>query len=417
MSVQEEMSIQNAVSQLVTETWVTDIHTHLYDPAFGNILLRGIDELVTYHYLVAEFFRVRPDIAYDKFWKMPKSKQADLVWNELFVKRTPLSESCRGVLTVLKSFGLDPAAKTLSGARKFFVGLSARKHVDRVFELARIKRAYMTNDPMDPAERPIWERKFHRDERFLAVLRLDSALMDWPRPVASLRAIGYNADTSLSGNTIREVRRYLDDWCDRMDARYMAISLPPSFRYPDAESCLTNLMVKAVFPTASERGVPVAMMMGVKKLVNPGLLVAGDSVGKSDIGTLERIACDFPHVRFLVTMLSRENMHELCVAARKFRNVIPFGCWWFLNNPSLIREITTMRVEMLGLSFIPQHSDARVLDQLIYKWEHSRRIIADVLVGKYADMAEAGRPTSEKDIRRDIRMLLDVGAISPSKGG
>ena len=29
-----------------------------------------------------------------------------------------------------------------------------------------------------------------------------------------------------------------------------------------------------------------------------------------------------------------------------------FGCWWFLNNPSLVEEITAMRLETLGLSFI-----------------------------------------------------------------
>jgi hypothetical protein len=30
-----------------------------------------------------------------------------------------------------------------------------------------------------------------------------------------------------------------------------------------------------------------------------------------------------------------------------------FGCWWFLNNPSLIEEIERMRMELLGVSFIP----------------------------------------------------------------
>ena len=31
---------------------VTDIHTHLYDPALGPALLWGLDELLTCHYLV-----------------------------------------------------------------------------------------------------------------------------------------------------------------------------------------------------------------------------------------------------------------------------------------------------------------------------------------------------------------------------
>ena len=86
-----------------------------------------------------------------------------------------------------------------------------------------------------------------------------------------------------------------------------------------------------------------------------------------------------PEIRFLVTFLARENQHELCVAARKFSNLMPFGCWWFLNNPSIVSEITRERFELLGQSFIPQHSDARVLEQLIYKWKHARKQIIDAL--------------------------------------
>ena len=105
-------------------------------------------------------------------------------------------------------------------------------------------------------------------------------------------------------------------------------------------------------------------------------------------------------------MLARENQHELCVAARKFGNLMVFGCWWFLNNPSLIEEIERMRIELLGTSFIPQHSDARMLDQLIYKWDHSRRIIAKVLADKYAETLDTGRRVYESDITRDVRLMF-----------
>ena len=192
----------------------------------------------------------------------------------------------------------------------------------------------------------------------------------------------------------------------------MAISLAPDFAYPDATSSLTNLMIKAVIPVARARGVSVALMVGVRKAVNPALGDAGDSVGCSDIATLEHMARDFGDVTFLVTLLARENMHGLCVAARKFKNIVPFGCWWFLNNPSLIREITAMRLELLGLSFIPQHSDCRILDQLVYKWTHSRAIIGDVLASKYDDLERAGRPVSEADIRRDLAALFDGRLIN-----
>ena len=109
-------------------------------------------------------------------------------------------------------------------------------------------------------------------------------------------------------------------------------------------------------------------------------------------------------------MLARENQHELCVLARKFGNLMIFGCWWLLNNPSLVEEITRMRVELLGTSFIPQHSDARVLEQLVYKWDHSRTIIGRVLADKYADLAAAGWVASEAEIRRDVKLMLDGNA-------
>ena len=99
--------------------------------------------------------------------------------------------------------------------------------------------------------------------------------------------------------------------------------------------------------------------------------------------SLERLCADYPDNRYLVSVLSRENQHELCVYARKFANLLPFGCWWFLNNPSIVEEMTRERLEMLGTSFIPQHSDARILEQLIYKWRNTRRTIAPILANAY----------------------------------
>ena len=65
-----------------------------------------------------------------------------------------------------------------------------------------------------------------------------------------------------------------------------------------------------------------------------------------------------------------------------------------------------MRIELLGLSMTAQHSDARVLDQLIYKWSHSRRVIADVLKDKYRDLAATGWGITPHEIQRDVRNAL-----------
>ncbi|KAK7241306.1 hypothetical protein SO694_00050166 [Aureococcus anophagefferens] len=60
-------------------------------PSHGEFCAYGIDALLTYHYLVSEFFMVAPmDLTHARFFA--KSKRAgDLVWDGLFVRRTPLS--------------------------------------------------------------------------------------------------------------------------------------------------------------------------------------------------------------------------------------------------------------------------------------------------------------------------------------
>ena len=133
---------------------------------------------------------------------------------------------------------------------------------------------------------------------------------------------------------------------------------------------------------------------------------AGDGIGRADLRSVENLCIENPSLRIFCTVLSKENQHELCVAARKFHNLMPFGCWWFLNDPVTIDEITRMRLELLGLAFVPQHSDARVLDQLLYKWAHSRWILGHVLQDKYGDLWRTGWRLTEAEVERDVHSLL-----------
>ncbi|MCC7205352.1 MAG: hypothetical protein IT441_09755 [Phycisphaeraceae bacterium] len=413
----ERPVIEAAVHRIVADQPVTDLHTHCYTPRFGasptpgGLLLWGIDELVTYHYLVAEVYRVVPatELPYEKFWAMSKIQQADHIWKHLFVENTPISEACRGVLTTLKLLGLDPNEKTLEPYRRWFSQQNPSDYIDRVMQIANVDSITMTNPVFDDAERAIWERdpKVGDDPRFTAVLRIDPLVRDWPGAAAKLRSWGFDAREDFSGKTVEEVRRFLRRWLDYMKAIYVAMSLPPEFKFPDPNNVGGERFIReCLLPVCAERGLPWAMMIGSKLRVNPPLGDAGDMVAKADVQAVVNLCREFPRNKFLVTMLARENQHELCVAARKFGNMLVFGCWWFLNNPVLIEEMTRMRLELLGTTIVPQHSDARVLDQLIYKWDHSRKIIAKVLTDKYADTVAAGFRLTEAHVRRDVAKLL-----------
>src|SRR6266508_1789376 len=98
--------LRREVTDVVKTTPVIDVHTHLLAPQFGEMSLFGIDELLTYHYLIVETFRSN-EIKPEHFWRMNTIEQADLVWKTLFVENTPLSEATRGVITVLNALGLD----------------------------------------------------------------------------------------------------------------------------------------------------------------------------------------------------------------------------------------------------------------------------------------------------------------------
>jgi hypothetical protein len=413
--------LKEQVGKIVNDTPIADIHTHIYSEPFGDLLLWGIDELLTYHYLVAEMFRYRPDLNYEDYWNIPKQKQAQLIWDEIFVKNTPISEAARGVVTVINKLGLDASGRDLNKIRSYFAQIPTGQYIDRVFELSNVKYVIMTNDPFDKKEQQVWNRSAHTDSRFKAALRLDGLLNDFPQCCKEINNQGFKiTGDKIDSSVIAAIKDFLETWIEKINPVYMAVSLPPDFSIDDGSpsssegrgSDRAKIILECVIPIARQYNLPFAMMIGVKKLLNPALRLAGDAVGKADIDVVAKLARDWPDVRFLVTMLSRENQHELCITARKFKNLMIFGCWWFLNNPSIIREITAERIETLGLTMIPQHSDARVLDQLIYKWSHCRKIIADVLAEKYFDIAEAGWPITADDIKRDVNRILGGELLS-----
>lgn len=393
------------VHEVVATTPVTDIHTHLYDPAFGGLLLWGIDDLLVYHYLVAEAFRYF-DMPAERFWALEKAIQAELIWDQLFLKHSPVSEACRGVLTTLNRMGLEVRKRDLASVRGWFREQTLAAHVSRCLELAGVTTVYMTNSPFDEVERGVWEKGFARDGRFVAGLRLDPLLLNWDQAAPKLAEWGYASEAgALTKSGAAGVRRFLEDWTKRMGARYAMVSLPPDFAYP-ARDGTAELLEHALLPHCREHNLPLALMPGVKRAVNPRLGLAGDGVGLTDLGALQNLCAAHPENKFMATVLARENQHELCVLARKFQNLHIFGCWWFTNVPSLIREISTMRLELLGLSFTPQHSDARVLDQLVYKWQHSREVIGESLAEQYLKLAQTGWNLSEEEIRRDVKDLF-----------
>lgn len=279
-----------------------------------------------------------------------------------------MSEACRGVLTCFKAFGLEALVKRkdLSAIREWFDAQNPQQHIKRVFELAGVRYAVMTNIPFDDEERSQWISSMSHDAPDLlrSALRIDP-LFAWDSACAVLQAAGHSCD-------VHGAQKYLEHWAQVMQPEYLMASFSYALKFPDEEPYSAGWMLQhVVMPVARKLSLPFAIKCGTRRGANPRLRQAGDGVGVFDVGVLNRLCTMFPDVKFLATILSMNNQHELAVAARKFANLHLYGCWWFCNNPSLILSLTTMRVEMLGSAFTSQHSDSRVLEHLVYKWSHS----------------------------------------------
>jgi hypothetical protein len=145
----------------VASVTVVDVHTQLLPPSHGSMCLFGIDELLTNHYLVSEYFMTAGSATPDHFYELSKTEQADVIWNALFLQKTPLSEATRGVITTLTKLGLGTVAEV--GKRTSFPELSAVRasqqkliedqgeeaFCDMIFDVAGVKYAIMTNVPFD----------------------------------------------------------------------------------------------------------------------------------------------------------------------------------------------------------------------------------------------------------------------------
>lgn len=381
-----------------------DLHTHLYSRDFNDLVLWGIDELLTNHYIVEEYFRYST-LSYNEFFTLSKKEQADLVWKTLFIEHSPVSQAQKEILAILNKLNIDISTKALEPIRTVFKNVNLKEHIDNIFEICKLKEVVMTNDPFKEKDREAWGKSGNNDSRFKSALWLDTLLNNYKESYKKLKTLGYEVNSRLDEKSLKEVKRFLREWIKKINALYIVSYMPPEFFLPDSYQ-REKLIKDCVMPVCREYKIPFAMTIGIRRGVNEGLKEGGYSIGRARIEAVEYMCKSYPNNKFMVTMLSRENQHELAVASRKFRNLFIFGCWNFLSNSSLIEEITRTRMETVGLSFIPQYSNAEVLEQLIYKWDYSRKIVSRVLFERYRDIFDLGWKISEDEIRRDVEDLF-----------
>lgn len=408
--------VGEAVQQEVDAAEAIDIHTHLFPTGYGSLMEYGIDAMLTYHWLEAQYLSTSTELPED-FKELSREERAERIWEGLFVKASPISEQCRGVLTTLSALGLqdEVAARDLQAIRRWYAGQGADMFNEKMMRLARLRYVVISHDPFDPKQVELCLSPPPNPPRYRGALALDRLLEgEWE---AVCEALALASEPATLGGLISLLSRCVD----AVKPLLITGSTDVNFRYERAAGAGQRLSLQqpihgelspqavldaVVMPLCMAKNLPLSLRMGARRGVVPELGLAGDALGSAQVGCLAELCCAYPQVRLLATVLSRSDQHEVAVLASKFRNLHLWGCWWYSNNPTIVNDVLAMRFEILGTGFTFQTSSARVHDQLIYKWIHARAQLAKVLTRKYTELLATGWSLSRGDVRRDVQRLL-----------
>ena len=389
-------NISDKLLNIINNTPIFDLHTHLFPPQHEGYFLLGFKNLLNYHYLIAELLTAT-NINASTFYSYNDEKKASLIWNELFEKRTPVSEACSGVLSILKELKIELNKKSfLSICDEYDNKIQSDK---KIFDLSNVSSLVMTNNPFDLDEWSLFNNSDWDKKIYLASLRLDDLILNYEETFKK-------AKDQTSNQEKRTIIAYLEKCYFQSNPVYAAVSL----NLATFNTILDDSMWRDILVWLENKNLPLSLMLGVRRAVNKDFGLAGDGIGDINLKELSTLCTSFPRNKFLVTCLSLNDQHELTVLARKHPNLRIFGFWWFMNQPTIIKQILKMRIDMLGFSFIPQHSDARISDQLIYKWNHFKKILHPILLEYYQDLLDKNFPISENILQRDINNLLSGNA-------
>ena len=379
------------IEKFVNSTPIFDIHTHLFPSKFKKYYNVGLIKLLNYHYLKAELFSLG-NIKIKNFNNLDDNKKAKIIWDNLFLNRYPISTATQGVLRILKIYGVEDVNQKFDKILK--ITNENQLSEEDIFKITNINQIVMTNNPFNSEEKKILN--LNKDSKYLPSIRIDDLFMK-PKSKNEHLNSWYLSGQEKIKKAIKEIKIIIQT----NKPSYFSLSTE-NFKEFENEFFFKNFL-----SLLKETKTPMMLLIGVKRGVNKLYNDAGDGIGTMNLDHLEKILSNFPRNKFLVSCLDYRDQFKLSVLARKFQNLKIVGFWWFNNNESIIENLLKQRFELLGDNFIVQHSDARIIDQLVYKWLDFKSIYIKVMVEKYQKLLSLGYKIKATDLERKINFHFE----------
>ena len=379
------------IEKFVNSTPIFDIHTHLFPSKFKKYYNVGLIKLLNYHYLKAELFSLGK-IKIKNFNNLDDNKKANIIWDNLFLNRYPISTATQGVLRILKIYGVEDVNQKFDKILK--ITNENQLSEEDIFKITNINQVVMTNNPFNSEEKKILN--LNKDSKYLPSIRIDDLFIK-PKSKNEHLSSWYLSGQEKIKKAIKEIKIIIQT----NKPSYFSLSTE-NFKEFENEFFFKNFL-----SLLKENKTPMMLLIGVKRGVNKLYNDAGDGIGTMNLDYLEKILIKFPRNKFLVSCLDYRDQFKLSVLARKFQNLKIVGFWWFNNNESIIENLLKQRFELLGDNFIVQHSDARIIDQLVYKWLDFKSIYIKVMVEKYQKLLSLGYKIKATDLERKINFHFE----------
>lgn len=378
-------------------TRAVDVRVFANPPGLTHPGVSGIDALLTTPEVLAEFFRRRAlslpggttdpaaVAAHEAYIQsLTPSELADIVWRQLFVDHSPLSEPCRITLTSMGLLGLDVGAGDLRLLREQYQAIPEEERLEKVLALANLELI------LYPVESMTVDAHLSAGVRtpiFRPVLHLTDLLGEWKESARQLRLQGYGLKAKVDEYTPLELRRHLASEIVKLSPVALAIDWPEGVRPDDNQ--IGRLVRDAVLPLCRE-----------KKLA---LFIAS---GDAPVEMLSPLWRENPGVRFLLSPGLEEQFSAAILAAANARNLLLCGPDQPLSYPFTQTSFLARSLEALGSAFHACHSGADVAEELTGCWAHLRWTLGKTLIQHYMDMWRTGWHYKESDIHKDVKAIL-----------
>ncbi len=428
---QVERSFDAALEE-VCQGGLLDFHTHLFPYVeganFNQLAFFGPHRCVAYHYTYGRVFAEGrfSDKALKRYGKLSVEEQSSWLIDRLSDSGPELCESTRGLVTIASKLGVATGNRSLRTIFddwcQLYADSSPSEYVDRIFATSPVNRVVSTNSIFSrteydliysqPEQMELWDR-----ERFGFALRLDELIHGRnssgklkPQFAALAAEMGFAeaAGDIKRKKTQKACRALVQHWIARFQAEYAAVSLHGKTRLNKKDDVARIVLESAIIPACVEAGIPVVLMPFVRRQIKPLHLNAGDVVMQGDIDGLIDFMGKHQEAFFMVTPLSNNDHQALVMASRALGNVCLWGHWWINLIASTINAQARERFENLGLAHFGVNSDSRILDQILYKFDHYFSILKPIFVD-YAMSAQTlnGRRPSKKGFKIWISQLQD----------